>query len=102
MLGAFELLREASMRMPKGVGQTISIVGALVLGDAAVKAGFVSNLIVIVIALTSICSFVNSNLLDTVSILRICFVIIANILGFTGIIFLYSSNMDTYVFAYVV
>lgn len=88
MLAAFELLREASMRMPKGVGQTISIVGALVLGDAAVKAGFVSNLIVIVIALTAICSFVNTNLLDTVSILRVFFVIIANMLGFTGMILL--------------
>lgn len=90
LLVAFELLREASMRMPKGVGQTISIVGALVLGDAAVKAGFVSNLVVIVIALTAICSFVNSNLLDTVSILRIFFIIIANIFGFTGVVFLFA------------
>lgn len=89
MLVAFELLREASMRMPKGVGQTISIVGALVLGDAAVKAGFVSNLVVIVIALTAICSFVNSSLLDTVSILRIFFVIIGDIFGLTGVVFLF-------------
>lgn len=88
LLTSFELLREASMRMPKGVGQTISIVGALVLGDAAVKAGFVSNLVVIVIALTAICSFINNNLLDTVSILRIFFVIIADIFGFAGIMFL--------------
>ncbi len=85
MLISFELLREASMRMPKGVGQTVSIVGALVLGDAAVKAGFVSNLVVIVIALTAICSFVNSSLLDTVSIFRIFFIMIANIFGFAGI-----------------
>ena len=88
MLSAFELLREASIRMPKGVGQTISIVGALVLGEAAVKAGFVSNLVVIVIALTAICSFANSSLLDTVSILRIFFVIISNLLGFVGVMFL--------------
>lgn len=90
MLTAFEILREASMRMPKGVGQTVSIVGALVLGDAAVKAGFVSNLVVIVVALTAICSFVNSSLLDTVSILRIFFIIIANILGFTGMVFIFA------------
>ncbi|MHC1685850.1 MAG: spore germination protein [Clostridiaceae bacterium] len=90
LLTVFEILREASMRMPKGVGQTVSIVGALVLGDAAVKAGFVSNLVVMIVALTAICSFVNSSLLDTVSILRILFIFIADIFGFAGIIFTFA------------
>lgn len=88
MLGSFEMIREASMRMPRGVGQTVSIVGALILGDAAVKAGFVSNLVVIVIAITAITSFVNSGLLDTVSILRIAYIAAASVFGLCGIILL--------------
>jgi spore germination protein KA len=88
LMTAFEIIREASMHIPKGVGQTVSIVGALILGDAAVKAGFVSNFAVIVIALTAIASFVNSGLLDTVSILRMVYIIISNMIGFFGIMLL--------------
>jgi spore germination protein KA len=54
---AFEGLREAGLRLPKGVGQSVTIVGALVIGDAAVKAGIVSPLTVIIVALTGIASF---------------------------------------------
>ncbi|MFZ5974852.1 MAG: spore germination protein [Bacillota bacterium] len=86
MLVSFEMIREASMRMPRGIGQTVSIVGALILGDAAVKAGFVSNLVVIVIALTAITSFINSGLLDTVSILRLGYIFAATVFGLCGII----------------
>lgn len=52
-----ELLREAGVRLPKPIGQTVSIVGALVLGDAAITAGIVSPLTVIVVAMTAIVSF---------------------------------------------
>jgi len=52
-----ELLREAGVRLPKPIGQTISIVGALVLGEAAITAGIVSPLTVIVVAITAIASF---------------------------------------------
>lgn len=57
---SFELLREAGIRIPREIGAAISIVGALVLGEAAVKAGFVGNPIVIITALTAICSFINT------------------------------------------
>ena len=53
----FEALREAGIRLPRAVGQAISIVGALVIGQAAVQAGFVSPLMVIIVALTGIASF---------------------------------------------
>lgn len=56
---SFEILREAGVRMPRAVGGTISIVGGLVIGQAAVEAGLVSNFMVIVIALTAISSFVS-------------------------------------------
>ncbi|MFN7249345.1 MAG: spore germination protein [Anaerobacillus sp.] len=54
----FEILREAGLRMPRMVGQTMSIVGALVIGQAAVEAGLISNAMIIVVAITAIASFV--------------------------------------------
>jgi spore germination protein KA len=54
----FEILREAGVRLPKAVGQTVSFVGALVIGQAAVEAGIVSAGMVIVVAITAISSFV--------------------------------------------
>nr|WP_052759687.1 spore germination protein [Paenibacillus sp. DMB20] len=53
----FELLREAGLRLPSRVGQTIGIVGGLVIGDAIVKAGLISYTMIIVVALTAIASF---------------------------------------------
>ncbi|WP_139902193.1 spore germination protein [Clostridium thermarum] len=81
----FELLREAGVRMPKRIGQAISIVGALVIGESAVKAGIMSNPMVIVIALTAICSFINPLYTNVTLILRVILLIGANILGFMGI-----------------
>ncbi|MDA6082739.1 spore germination protein, partial [Escherichia coli] len=49
----FEILREAGVRMPRAVGQTVSIVGALVIGQAAAEAGIISNIMVIIVAITA-------------------------------------------------
>lgn len=57
MEGTFEILREAGVRLPKQVGQAVSIVGALVMGQAGVQAGIVSPIMVIVVSFTGICSF---------------------------------------------
>ncbi|MGD8191358.1 spore germination protein [Brevibacillus ginsengisoli] len=57
MEASFEVLREAGIRMPRAVGQAVSIVGALVLGQAAVQAGIVSPAMVIIVAITGIASF---------------------------------------------
>lgn len=54
----FELLREAGLRMPRAIGPAISIVGGLVIGDAAVSAGLVSPIMVVIVAFTGICSFI--------------------------------------------
>ncbi|WP_016696637.1 spore germination protein, partial [Rhodococcus rhodochrous] len=54
----FEILREAGVRMPRAIGQSISIVGTLVIGQAAVEAGIVSPAMVIVVAITAIANFV--------------------------------------------
>jgi spore germination protein KA len=58
---SFEIIREAGIRMPRAIGPAISIVGALVLGQAAVEAGLISALVVIVVAITAIASFAISN-----------------------------------------
>jgi spore germination protein KA len=55
---SFEILREAGIRLPRQIGQAVSIVGALIIGEAAVRAGLVASATVIVVALTGISSFV--------------------------------------------
>ena len=68
---AFELLREAGIRLPRPVGSSIGIIGGLIIGDAAVSAGLVSPLVVIVVALTGIASFAIPNY-SLVSAFRLC------------------------------
>lgn len=87
MITAFELLREAGVRMPRTIGQALSIVGAIVLGEASVAAGIASNLMVIVVAITAICSFVVPPLIRATMLLRFVFLVAANFLGFLGISF---------------
>lgn len=83
----FEALREAGVRLPKPVGQTVSIVGALVIGEAAVTAGIVSPPMVIVVALTAIASFAIPafNIAISIRILRFPLMVISGVLGFYGI-----------------
>ncbi|MDD3270377.1 MAG: spore germination protein, partial [Syntrophomonadaceae bacterium] len=84
----FELLREAGLRLPRAVGPAVSIVGALIIGDAAVRAGLVSTPMVVVIAFTGIASFVtpsyNAGIITRIA--RFGFLFAAGILGFLGII----------------
>lgn len=84
-----ELVREAGIRLPTPIGQTIGIVGGLIIGDAVVNAGLVSNIMVIVIALTAIMSFSipSYEMGNTVRILSLPIMFGAASLGFVGIIF---------------
>ncbi len=83
----FELLREAGVRLPRPIGQAVSIVGALVIGDAAVTAGLASAAMVIVVSVTAIASFALPafNMAITLRILRFPMIILAGTLGFYGI-----------------
>ena len=83
-----ELIRESSIRLPQSVGQTIGIVGGLVIGDAIVSAGLVSNLMVIVVALTAISSYVvpSVELNSTIRMIRFPFMVLASLFGFLGIV----------------
>ncbi|ADG07725.1 spore germination protein [Kyrpidia tusciae] len=84
----FEALREAGIRLPKAVGQSVSIVGALVIGEAAVNAGIVSPAMVIIVALTGIASFTipSYNIAITFRLLRFPMMIMAGLFGLYGII----------------
>lgn len=83
----FEILREASVRMPRTVGQSISIVGTLVIGQAAVEAGLVSAAMVIVVSITAISNFVLPafNLGITIRIIRFLLMMLAATFGLFGI-----------------
>lgn len=83
----FDLLREAGSRMPRSVGQALGVVGALVLGQAAVAAGIVSPLMVIIVALTAITSFIIPNYSSSITIrmIRYPMLLLAGAFGLAGI-----------------
>ncbi len=84
----FEFIREAGIRMPRPVGQAVSIVGALVIGEAAVLAGLVGAPVIIVTALTAITIFIIPSKLDAATVLRLGFTLAAGVAGFYGILLL--------------
>ncbi len=88
MVITFEILREAGLRMPRAIGQAVSIVGAIVLGDAAVSAGIASAPLVIIAALAGICSFIVPPLMKSGAFMRLIILIFANFLGLMGIGFI--------------
>jgi len=84
---AFELIREAGIRVPTALGQTIGIVGALILGQAAVIAGLISPVLLIVVAVTGLGNFSipNYSLAIAVRIIRFIYIILGSVVGFYGI-----------------
>ena len=87
MEGAFELIREGGVRVPSVIGQTLGIVGALILGQAAVGAGLVSPMMVIIVSITALGNFAipNYSLALAIRIERFLFIIVGSLLGFYGI-----------------
>lgn len=104
MLIAFEILLEAGVRMPKTAGQTVSIIGALIVGEAAVNAKFVSPIVVVIVAITAICGFVipNRDLANAIRITRIGLVVVASIAGLFGMsiatiaLLYYLSSLESF------
>ncbi len=84
---AFEIIREAGNRMPTTIGQALSIVGALILGQAAVEARIVSAPMVIVTGLTAVTGLMIPNLSGAIILLRFIFVILTTLIGFYGYVF---------------
>ena len=86
VLFLLETLKEASIRMPKYVGMSLSVVGALVLGETAVSAGFLSTPAIIVVALSGICLYTVPDFVETGSLLRWLFLLVAGSIGPFGIV----------------
>lgn len=95
---SFELIREAGLRVPSPIGPTIGIVGALVLGQAAVSASIVSPILIIIVAITGIASFAipDFSFGFHLRFFRFGFVLLGYIAGFLGIamgLFIYISTL---------
>lgn len=95
---SFEVIREASIRVPSPIGPTLGIVGALVLGQAAVSAGIVSPILIIVVAITGISSFAIPDYTFSFHLrfYRFAFILLGYMAGFLGIgigIFVYLSTL---------
>lgn len=103
----FEILYEASLRMPRYLGLALSVVGALILGDTAVKAGLISPPAVLIVAVTGVMSYTIPEQTAQISALRLIFTIVGGVLGLYGIIVgamilvAYLSNMDNYRTSYL-
>ena len=84
----FEIIRESNIRSPSSMSAAMSIVGALVLGQAAVDAGIVSPITVIIVAITSICSLVFNDIdfMNGIRLWRFIFILFASILGLIGLL----------------
>lgn len=98
----FEIVKEAGLRLPKPIGQAVSIVGGLVLGDAAVGAGFIGAPVVIVVALAAVTGFVIPSLNEPIVIIRFTAIFAGGWLGMFGVMLMLAMllcnicSMDTY------
>lgn len=88
MLLLFDLFREAGVRLPMAIGQILSVVGGLIIGDAAISSGLTSPSMLVVIALSTISTFTLSDqsLIGTLSIIRFFSILLASLFGFFGLL----------------
>lgn len=82
----YEIMREAGLRLPKTIGHAVSIIGAIVIGEATVTAGLIGAPMLVVVAFTAIASYVVYPLYESVAVLRIIFIFIGGMLGVYGIV----------------
>lgn len=104
-----EIFREAGVRLPSSIGQTLTVIGGLIIGDAAIRAGLVSPSVVVVGAVTAVSgvTLVNQTLSSVVSIVRLGLVFLASVLGMFGLIVgvillvFYMSKLQTFGISYL-
>ncbi|MFF2888930.1 spore germination protein [Paenibacillus sp. NPDC057967] len=104
MLTLFEVFREAGVRLPRPVGQTVSVVGGLIIGDAAIRAGMTSPTMLVVAAVSAVSTFtlVNQSLAGSVSLFRVVILILSSILGMFGFfvgmfgLLLYMCSLESF------
>ena len=103
IIGAvYEILREAGVRLPRPAGQAVSIVGAIIMGDAAVSADLISTPVLIVLAFTVVSSYVSAVFADVSTLLRMAFLLLGWSLGLFGLLigsmalFVYLCSLESF------
>lgn len=81
----YEIVREAGLRLPRPVGHAVSLIGALVIGDAAVRAGLIGNPMLVAVAFTALCSFTVPALYQVSALLRFAFLLLGGLFGIPGL-----------------
>jgi spore germination protein KA len=80
----FEILREVGLRMPKAVGSAVGIVGSLILGESAVKAGIISPFVLIIVAFSAVCNFICAPYMNPNAIFRFALILSGGFFGLFG------------------
>jgi hypothetical protein len=104
MLVMFELFKEGGARLPKGIGQTVAVLGGLIIGDAAIRGGITSPTCLVVIGITAISSFtlVNQSLAGNIFLARVFVLLFSYFMGIYGFfisllfIFLYLTRLKSF------